>query len=252
MRITTTAAGDGVRWMWTDGLAESGLTDVAVSMDWTGDDWRTLGCEWLLTFIGRYIAEQPKRISADQTMTYGWTKLRFRPGREEDGPEVVGKLVIQELANPWSDEAEGYQDGCYGSILLKRMQDRVIMRHRITGQSDAPYRFHHAIVCANLHPILPDRFMMERIRPAASALERNSGWFFACLDHTHDHDDPKNILSAHLLHLVEQRRYIFPYLSLPVGAAVAFEPDKVIIFAPGAEHGHAEMANPFTDLDDPA
>lgn len=182
----------------------------------------------------------------------GWTQLRFRPSCSDDEPVVAGKLIIQELVNPWSDEATDYQDGCYGAILLKRIQDRVIMRHRITGESDAPYRFHHAIVCANLHPTLPERFFMERIQPAESALGQNSGWFLGCPDKTHDHDLPENLLSAHLLHLVEQRQYIYPYLSLPVNSAVAFEPDKVIVFAPNAEHGHAEMANPFTDLDDPA
>lgn len=248
-----TMTSDGVRWMWTDSLAEFGQTDFAVPLTWTADDWRTMECESLLTFIEQYIAEQPKRISAGQTMTYGWTLLHFRSSREEDVPAVEGKLIIQELVDPWSDEPAAYQDGCYGSILLKRIQNRVIIRRRITGESDAPYRYHHAIVCANLHPALPDRFVMERVRePDGTSGERNSGWYFGCLDHQHDHDQPENLLSAHLLHLVEQRRYIFPYLSLPVGSIVAFETDKVIVFAPGAEDGYAETVNPFTDLDDPA
>ncbi len=251
MRITETT-GDGVRWMGTDGLTELGQTEFAVPIRWTEDDWRTAACKALLIFIGRYIAEQPKRISEGQTMTYGWTTMRFRSSRDEDGPAVAGKLIVQEVANPWSGDAPDYQDGCYGAIVLKRIQDRVMMRHQITGESDAPNRYHEALACTNLYPTLPDSFFMERMRPAATAHARSSGWFVGCQDRAHDHDRPENLLSAHLLHLVEQRRYIYPYLSLPIGSAIAFEPDKVIVFAPGAEHGHAEMANPFTDLDDQA
>jgi hypothetical protein len=250
MRIHETN-NDGARWMWTDGLATYEQSEIAVPLNWNVDDWRSRECQWLLAFIERYVTTQSNRITSEQTMAYGWTTLRFRASRDNDAPVVKGKLIIQEIAHIWSQEQTRYRDGCNDALLLKRIQDRAFIRHRITGESIAPNRLHLAIVCVRLNPHLPDKFFMQRLEHASPGSDTTfSGWFIGCDDRSHDHDRPENLISVHLSHLVEQRRDIFPYLSLPAGSAVAFEPHKVIVFAPDSPQGHAELIDPLADLDD--
>jgi hypothetical protein len=241
---------DGTLWMWTSGLADLGQNEIATPLREEGG-WRAEYCEQLLAYIERYIASQPKRVSARQTMTYGWNILRYRESQPSDAPSVAGKLIIQEVDDAWETDQPSYQDGCDESLRLKRIQDRVIMRHHISGDAYYPNRRHFAVTCSNVSSQLPASFFMERLPLGEN---EDSGeytkWFIGCVDRSHDHNRPENLHRLHLSHIVEQRHEVFPYLALPHGSAVMYEPDKVIVFAPGAQHGHAEYADPFTDLDD--
>ena len=231
---------DGSLWMWTEGLSRLGQTEIAILIH--GDDsWRAKYGEQLLAYIERYIASQPKRISVGQTMTYGWNILRYRESQPNDAPSSNGKLIIQEANGAWRTDHPSYQDGCDDSLRLKRIQDRVIMRHHVSGDAYYPNRQHFAVACSNVSSQVPASFFMERL-PLGETGDSGefSQWYFKCADRSHDHERAENLHRLHLSHIVEQRFEVFPYLALPHGSAVAFEPDKVIVFAPGSDHGHAE------------
>jgi hypothetical protein len=237
--------------MWTDGLALLGQTEIAAPIRGDGS-WRAEYGEQLLEYIEHYISSQSKRVSAGQTMTYGWTLLRFRESQPGDAPSATGKLIIQEADGAWRVDQPSYHDGCDDALRLKRIQDRVIVRHHISGDAYYPNRLHCAVACSNMSPQAPASFHIERLpRGEHEDSGEYSKWFIGCADRSHDHKRMESLHRVHLSHIVEQRREVFPYLALPHGSAVAFEPDKVIVFAPGSDHGHAEYADPFTDLDDP-
>lgn len=249
MRINSSRH-DGALWMWTDGLARLGQIEIATRIQGNGS-WCAEYGEQLLAYVERYISSQPKRVSAGQTMTYGWAILRFRESQPTDVSSVAGKLIIQEADGAWRADQPSYQDGCDDALRFKRIQDRVIMRHHINGDAYYPNRLHFAVACSNMSPQTPASFHIERL-PLGEQEDTGeySKWFIGCADRSHDHKRMESLHRVHLFHIVEQRREVFPYLALPHGSAVAFEPDKVIVFARGSDHGHAEYADPFTDLDD--
>ena len=72
----------GQRYAQTEGLQALGQQELAVPLFWQQGDQRDQQIIRLLKVIGQYISDQPKRITAGQTMQYGWSMLRFAPGEQ--------------------------------------------------------------------------------------------------------------------------------------------------------------------------
>lgn len=75
-----------------------------------------------------------------------------------------------------------------------------------------------------------------------------SGWFVGCVEDGDDHDDADRLEQVHLAHLVARFPGLFPYLALPVGTALLFEAEQVIVFRPGEQEGLPDAAPLLREL----
>jgi hypothetical protein len=184
-------------------------------------------------FTEGYVASQPRRILAGQTMNYGWSTQRFVADEERN------KLLIEELSNPHTSGETAYVPDATRAVALAALQEEVLRRLHITGESEHPHRSSTAIVCKRVTPETTGS-----LRPlGAQRLEgpdgRSSGWFLGCVGSGHDHDDADQLEQVHL---VARFPGLFPYLTLPVGTALLFEAEQVIVFRPGEQEGHPDAA----------
>lgn len=236
----------GQRYAQTEGLQTRGQQELAVPLFWQQGDQRDQQIIRLLKVIGQYIYDQPKRITAGQTMQYGWSMLRFVPDQQHGLRQET--LLIEELQRPFGHGDSRYVPGAAQAIHLLWLQEEAIRRNRITGESEPSHRSHLAIVCSRvtpettwtLRPLCAERLWQPD--------NRYSGWFIGCSDKRHDHNNPDELAPIHLLHLLEGLPAIFPYLLMPVGTALFFEAQQVIIFGPGEQEGHVDTEPPATTL----
>jgi hypothetical protein len=240
----------GQRWAYTQGLAGRGQAEIAVPLRWPEGDPdsqtvipRDRAVVKILDYIHAYIAEQPKRITAGQTMTYGWGILRFRPREASDAGSPVDALIVQERTNPFSDEVPTFEDGVVRVLALEDAQNQALRRNKITGTSEHPHRWQMALVCTRVRSQGGTSLFMERTE-AKEAWD--SGWCVGCVGQQHNHDNPDDLHTVHLTHLVANYPRMFPYLAMPVGTSVVLDPDKTIMFRPGEDTGYEDEAPPFT------
>jgi hypothetical protein len=223
------------RWIWTEGLNALGQQEFAVPVPWPEDNARDKEVVWLLRFIEQYVERQQQRVIAGQTMEYGWSRLRFVAAEQGQ------RLLIEELR----DDAAGepvYVPGVARSVALRRVQDEVMRRNGVTGETEYPQRSKTAIVCNRVTPETIGWLRPLEAHRLRAPEGHFSGWFVGCAQHGHDHNDPEHLEQVHLLHLVESFPGLFPYLALPVQTALLFEATQVVVFRPGEQEGFVDPA----------
>ncbi len=237
MRVHFEAIDNTTRLARTDGLVALGQTEIDVPLPWTDDPERDAYVTRLLRFIEAYVTEQPRHIEAGQTLTYGWTTLRFV--RQE--PSVVARLRMQELCEPFGAGSATYCDGAARAVELLRVQENALRRNRVTGTSDHPHRMSWAISCTKAVEqagSLAEPLMLERISEPDA---HDSGWVLHCAQlaerPTHNHDDPNELHRVHALHIATDYPMAFAYLGMPVGSAVLLLEQEVVVFRPGENDG---------------
>jgi hypothetical protein len=242
---------DGCRWLRTEGLKPYGQREIALPLTWDAGNWRDDGAKDLLNYICTYVERHPKRISAGDTMRYGWCSLRFRESRSTD--VGLGCLVIEELIAPLHEADERYGDGAQRAIILHTLQRYTAHRLGIerTTIADFPHRSMRATVCERINPHGGSSITMSR-RSAEKQDEESylheSRWFFGCGDATHDHDVASEIATVHIIHLVESYPHIFPYLVLPGGSRVEFGDGTTTVFRPNHPEPYFDSVERFTGL----
>lgn len=237
------------RWAWTEGLPEAGQQDIAMPLPWPAEDWRDRQVANLLGFIGTYIHGQSRRILAGQTLRYGWTLLRFRESTPADGERAAGRLVIQELRDPLHEAEPTFEDGARRAVELVAAQGNVFAHYHLTTEAVYPYRSQLVLLCDRVPPLadaFPRPLYAERLWEPETD---DSGWFVACTDPNHDHDNADTLGRVHLLHLVERFPGIFPYLALPVTSAVVFDGEQKVVYLPGAEEGYVDETDTFPGVE---
>lgn len=240
MQIRSRYAENQIRWVWTEGLRTLGQQEIAVSVPWGVHDPRDLLLNHLLHFIKEYLKSQSERILPGQTLRYGWMLLHFVSDDQNGSGLDTDTLFIEELATPFYQGVLSYVSGVTHTLALLQLQQEVMQRNHITGEVIYPHGSQHAIVCTrvtretipHLRPLKADRSWEPDVR--------GSGWFIGCCDQEHDHDNPDELVLAHLFHLVEQFPALFPYLAMPVGTMLIFEESQAIIFHPGAQNGQVD------------
>ena len=240
MQVHITKGAKGPRWAWTDGLHAYGQAEVAVTLPWPEGDPRDQQVKDLLRFLEKYVMEQHGRILPGQTMRYGWTMLRFREDEQNDCGQGTETLLVEELREPFKFGELAYVPGASRALQLVAIQQGVIRRNRITGDSEHPHRSKLVMVCSRIRPetiatLRPLR--MERVWEPDST---RSGWLIACVEDDHDHEDVDELEEAHLHHLVERFPGLFAYLALPVGTLLLFTKEDVLVFGPGEQDGRAD------------
>lgn len=236
------------RWAWTEGLRASGQREIAVMIPWPEHDPRDLLITDLLKFLESYLRSQSKRILPGQTLRYGWTLLRFMSDDSypsEAGPDA---LVIFERKNPFAQEDLSYVPGVAHTIALLQLQHDAMRRNRVTGDSIHPSPLERAFVCTQVTPESLGYLRPLTAHRAWPPTPGESGWFVSCCDQEHDHDNPDELAVVHLHHLVERFPGLFPYLAMPVGTALLFEVNQVIIFHPGEQEGQVDPGKLLTSL----
>lgn len=234
------STGDALpRRAWTEGLEALGQQELGVTLPWPQGDARDEQVMRLLRFIEGYVSSQPRRIMAGQTMKYGWSTLRFVADEQEN------RLLIEELSNPHTSGESAYVPGASRAVAL---QEEVLRRLRITGESGHPHRSNTAIVCNRVTPETVGSLRPLQVQRLERPDGRYSGWFVGCVGGGHDHDDADQLEQVHLVHLVARLPGLFPYLALPVGAALLFEAEQVVVFRPGEQEGHSDVAPLLREL----
>jgi len=189
----------------------------------------------VLNFVANYVVQTGARILPGETMQYGWTQLRFLQ-------RTPSLLEVHELEDVYSEDPQpSAVPGVDRAIRLGEAADDVMLRNRLTGTSDFPYRGKTAVSCVHWPTAAMRRLFMERVAPHDSD---DSGWTVTCgnTDATHETAD---LVTEHLAHIAARRPFIVPYLTMPVGGAVAFDDEGAIVFPSGQDGGRRDPANPY-------
>jgi hypothetical protein len=228
------------RWAWTDGLRLYGQTEVAVSLPWPEGDARDGQVKELLRFLEKYVGEQHTRILPAQTMRYGWTMLRFREDVQNESGQGTGTLLVEELRDPFKFGELVYVPGASRALQLVAVQQAVMRRNRIVGESEHPHRSKRVMVCGRIRPESIGVLRPLRVERVWESDSMRCGWLIACVDPDHDHENVDELEEAHLHHLVERFPGLFPYLALPGGTLLLFTEDQVLVFGPGEQDGRPD------------
>ena len=248
MQVSFSTGTTTPRWAWTEGLHQFGQQEIAVCLFWPEQDPRDQEIRFLLTFLGSYIAEQPKRILGGQTMRYGWTMLRFVADEWNESGQGTDRLLVEELREPFHFHEPVYVPGASRAIAVVALQHAAIRRNRIAGESENPHRSQFAIVCSRVTPQTIGTLRPLLAHRAWQPDTQDSGWFVGCGEDDHDHDDPDQLGKVHLLHLVAGFPGLLPYLALPVETLLVFEQEHVTIFRPEEEHGQVDAVPLLAEL----
>lgn len=240
MRITFSGEAALYRWAWTEGLEPLGQLDVTVPLPWEAGDARDGEIERLLGAIGDAVVTRGQRFRRDDTFDYGWTTVRFEAGAATG--DSAGRLVVSELAEPLLATPATYARGAERLAVLMRTQTEALSRNGVEGVAVHPHRSDLAVICTRVPPAGPEY-------PRPLALERRttpergeSGWVIRCTNPAHDHENPRALASARLLHVVAGFAGIVPYLALPEGSAVLMEGQEAVVFRPGEDEGRLDPA----------
>lgn len=228
------------RLAWTEGLQKLGQREMMVLLSGLEHDRRDAPVSDLFRFLENYLQSQPKRILPGQTLRYGWTLLRFVD--DEHNLTDAGKefLLIEEMRYPFSDTDPSYTPGVVRALTLLQLQRDALRRNKVSSDAIYPHRSQLALVCTrvtpeniqSVRPLVAQRYQQPDVR--------KSGWFISCCDQNHNHDDPDELDQIHLYHLVGAFPGLFPYLAMPVGAALLFEQTYAVVFHPGEDEGRID------------
>ncbi len=248
MQIHFQKVKDQSRWAWTEGLRALGQREIAVMLPWLEHDPRDRLIPDLLRFLESYLRSQSKRILPGQTLRYGWTLLRFMSDDHHLSGVGPDALVIFEMKDPFAQEEPFYVPGVAHTLALFQLQQEAIRRNRITGDAIHPSRLERALVCRHVTPEALGHLRPLMAHRAWPPTPGESGWFVGCCDQEHDHNDPAELATVHLLHLVERFPGLFPYVAMPVGTALLFEVNQVIIFRPDEPEGQVDPGKLLSSL----
>jgi hypothetical protein len=225
----------GDRIVRSVGLARLGQGELCIRVSSRRDydyDHRVMG---VMNFIVDYIVNTGARIRAGESLEYGWTLLRFL----ERAPSL---LEAHEIMDPFSDEAEPpVVPGIDRALSLAEASRNVMRRNRLTGSSDFPYRGKTAVTCAHLAGVPSRQLFIERYEPDKP---RDSGWSITCGTAAKSHQT-EDLRVEHLVHVGARRRFVVPYLTIPVGSAVAFDLTGATVFPAGKNAGQRDPLDPY-------
>jgi hypothetical protein len=235
IRYATEALPGGDRFIRTVGLAGLGQTEIGALVEAKRDpqwDVRVMG---VLQFVVNYVVDTGARILPEETVEYGWTHLRLR----RRTPTILEAYEIEDV---YSNEPEpSVVPGVDRALHLIDAADDVMRRNGFGGVGDFPYRGRGAITCIHLTADATQSFFMER-----DLLHdvRDSGWTIDCGEMREEHGE-SDLFIEHLADLAMHRPFIVPYLTLPIGSGVSFEPDGAFIFPPGKEESRRDPGKPY-------
>ena len=172
MQIHSRHADNQLRWIWTDGLRMLGQREIAVQVSWPEQDLRDTLLTQLLEFLEGYITHQQTYILPGQTLSYGWTILRFVSDEQHISGVESDVLLIQEK-HPVLSQKDQYIPGVSCTMALLQLQHEAMQRNRITGETMYPSPSQKAIICTRVTPET-----IQHLRPlmAHRAWEPTTQW----------------------------------------------------------------------------
>lgn len=133
-------------------------------------------------------------------------------------------------------------------MALLQLQHKAMQRNRITGEAMHPSPSQVAIICTRVTPETVQHLRPLMAHRAWQPTKQTSGWFFGCCDHEHDHDNPDELATVHMSHLIEWFPALFPYIAMPVGTQLLFEEKQAIIFLSDEKYGRVDPERLITAL----
>lgn len=248
MQIRSRHAENQVRWVWTEGLQTLEQQEIAVTVPWPEHDARDRLLTNLLRFIENYLTKQSKRILPGQTLSYGWSILRFVPDEQNLSGVGAGTLLIEERQNAFSQEQPSYVPGVARTLALLQLQNEAIQRNRMTGEAVYPHASQQALICRRVTPETIHHLDPLKADRAWQPDGKDSGWYIGCCYDDHDHDNPDELALIHLSHLAESFPALFPYLAMPVGTMLIFEEHQAIVFRPNEQEGQVDSGSLLSSL----
>ena len=225
----------GDRIVRSVGLEEIGQKEIGARVSARRDhDWdhQVMG---ILDFVARYVLRTGARILPNETLRYGWTLLRFL----ERTPALLESHEIEDVYS--HDPQPAMVPGVDRAIRLGQAADDVMRRNHLSGTGDFPYRGTLCLSCVHLAQMPPRQFFMERAEPNNSD---DSGWLIDCGVKREEHE-ANDLSVGHLAHVAADRPFLVPYLTMPIGCAVAFDKDGAIVFPLQGADGHRDPADPY-------
>jgi hypothetical protein len=156
-------AGDRiVRSVGLEGIGQQELGSYVQAGEAHAVDHQVMG---VLQFIVDYVSSSAARITAGQTLAYGWTMFRFSDAR----PNI---LEIEEDVEPFAkDHPSHWGPGVRRAIALRMAGDDVMRRNRLRGRQEHPNRGHMAVACTHIADDYRDaRWPAKRDKPGDDSL----------------------------------------------------------------------------------
>jgi hypothetical protein len=225
-----------VRSVGLEGIGQAEIAARVVSGQSHDTDHRVMG---LMNYVQDYVRRTGARITAGQTMTYGWTTIRFLATR----PSV---LEMHDLRWPFDNKGDPeWVPGVAAALEFKAAGDDVMRRNHLSGTAEFPHWSWLAIVCEH---IIADpsesRIRMDRTAPSPVNVN-DSGWGFVCLQAEARHDKVEEAKALHLLHVAERFPFVVPYTSMPLGCRAVFDDSGAIVWGSGVVNGGRDPASPY-------
>ena len=241
------AGGAGARVARTHGLARAGQAEIQLDLPREADAAQEACAVQILRHIAEYVVRSGRQVRPGETMAGPWSTLRFAavPGAGEPGPG----LAVQEMADIFGDPDRGYVPGANATIRIMLAQNDAVPRNRVPDDLTIvrPHCDEMAVVCRRLLDDAAGAHLveLERLEPDQGHA-RDSGWCIGYRDAGHDHEEPANLAVVHVKHAVEKYPAILQYLAMPVGTALNFGSEIVVVFLPGQSEGRADPGAPLS------
>lgn len=180
------------------------------------DFWANSGIlHWLTGWLEDSV-QNGKVFLPDQTVQLGWSLLKVSKG-------VEGCLTFSEP--DFSSFPIRFVPGVSKSLQHLFLQRSVTDSVGLTDKLDVPSLRMSAIICSRFSTAKP--FFFNRSEP----VENDSGWFFGCLDQTHNHSSIAELQRVSLYEAALRHGFaMVPYLGLPAGTDVLVDGRTIEIY----------------------
>ncbi len=174
--------------------------------------------QWLLRWLTAAVA-QGSRFLDGQTCQIGLGLTKIRAN--EEGILSLLEPDFRQVPIVWIDSLNH-------TLAHLRSQKDVVESVLPAEDLNFPSILQSAIVCSRLGKA--KGFVLARDAPSD---ENDSGWYFGCNDHDHDHNSLDELQKVSLFHAAIEAPQIVPYVALPEGILVQLEGNALEIFRAG-------------------
>jgi hypothetical protein len=183
-------------------------------------DMATAGAAEVLRLVEalQEMVEAGSRFAEGDSLQYGWFPLWLRVIDEQGLLQLLQPPVLGGESTLSDDISQALQ-----LVAAQRTVNAAFCLEFLLASIPSAASFVH--VCDNLFD--GDGFVMMRTGESAGE-DEESGFFFGCLDETHDHQDPANLSELRFVDLGCRRPQTLSLLAMPVGCLARVGPGKAI------------------------
>lgn len=171
---------------------------------------------WLVTWLEEQVASGVV-FRPGESLQVGWSTLLV-------GTATDGLLTLNEL--DLSGVPGQFDRSVTRTLLCMRKQKSVLESFGIEPRMDFPLLQMSAIKCNRYAS--SKGTMLSRSSPINAS---DSGWFFGCLDGSHDHNLPADLMFGSLYEIACQKPAAIEFLAMPVGSLLRMDERGALLAA---------------------